>query len=99
MIVIGQYPLITLRQAATQIPGRQLCYETVRRWATNGIRGRKLETVRVGGRVCTTMDAIREFVSQLSGPSDVDVPLTFEMQQLQARASLAMLNAELGSRA
>ena len=34
---------------------------TVFRWRTRGCRGRKLSTFRVGGRVCTTEEALLEF--------------------------------------
>lgn len=98
MITIGQDQLITLRDAAKQIPGKSLHYETVRRWATIGIRGQRLETVRIGGRVCTTMNAIRDFVTLLSAPAAVAIPVTHNEQQLRAKASMALLEAELGIR-
>lgn len=34
---------------------------TIFRWKTRGCRGRKLRTYRIGGRVCTTVEALLEF--------------------------------------
>jgi hypothetical protein len=62
--------LITLRQAATTLPcrrvGRPTHASTLWRWATQGLRGVKLEIVQVGGTKCTSREALDRFFEQLA---------------------------------
>jgi uncharacterized protein DUF1580 len=57
--------LIPLNAAASLIPG---CphKQTLHRWRIHGVRGRKLETVLVGGRVFVSREAITRFMSDAS---------------------------------
>lgn len=41
------------------------------RWALNGCRGVRLETVRCGAALCTTREAVLRFFSHLSNPAKV----------------------------
>jgi len=47
---------------------------TIWRWATRGIRGVKLDIVRIGGSTCTSREAVGRFLSAINGrdvlPSD-----------------------------
>ncbi len=43
---------------------------TVRRWATQGIDGVKLESVRIGKRRYTTLEAIERFLARLNADKD-----------------------------
>lgn len=43
--------------------GSKLALSTLYRWANRGSRGRRLETFRVGGAVCTTLSALERFFS------------------------------------
>lgn len=57
---------------ATKLPelqrdGRSLDVSTIFRWAQRGVRGVKLETVTIGGAKCTSREAVRRFIEQLSG--------------------------------
>lgn len=64
--------LISLREAARKVPGRDrkdASYETIRRWATKGYRGRRLEVLWVGGRMMTTEIALQEFFQSLAAPA------------------------------
>lgn len=56
---------ITLSQAAQELPG-QPHLVTLHRWATRGIKGVKLGTIRVGGRRLTTKEDIDLFLSRLN---------------------------------
>jgi hypothetical protein len=40
---------------------------TFYRWARYGVRGVQLETIRVGGTLCTTAEALQRFFEKLSG--------------------------------
>src|SRR5437016_5027474 len=60
-------PLIALAEVPAQrfMPrrrqGRKLNVATVYRWAQQGVRGVRLEVVRVGGTLCTSRAALLDF--------------------------------------
>ena len=61
--------VITLTEAADMIGrnyGHKPSVATVWRWATKGLSGHRLVTIRVGRRYRTTAAAVREFVERLS---------------------------------
>jgi hypothetical protein len=39
---------------------------TFYRWAKRGVRGVRLETIRIGGTLCTSVDAMQRFFAALS---------------------------------
>jgi hypothetical protein len=47
--------------------GQPVSKPTLQRWATEGFRGTKLETVHVGRRVFTSAEAIRRFLGRVNG--------------------------------
>ena len=61
---------ITLTQAAAELPcrraGRKTHVSTLYRWALAGCRGVVLETIQVGGTLCTTREALQRFFERLS---------------------------------
>ena len=61
---MGEY--ITLKEAIPLITqgansGIEITHETVRRWCLDGVRGVKLDHVRIGIRYYTTRSAIEKF--------------------------------------
>ena len=53
---------ISFNQAAKFLPDdRRPGFSTWWRWSTRGIRGVKLETILIGGRRCTTAEAVARF--------------------------------------
>ena len=63
--------LVTLSRAADHYPavnGRHPHPSTVFRHALQGVDGVRLETVRVGGRLVTSIQAIERFIRQLAMP-------------------------------
>jgi hypothetical protein len=62
--------ILSLKEAAATFPGGPVCYETVRRWASDGIRGIKLEAVRIGGRRKTTLEACQRFIERVTATDD-----------------------------
>ena len=70
-----QEQLLTLAEAAKRVPGRTpgkpIHTATVARWATRGVRGNRLETLRIGGRLFTSVEALARFVQ---GMNDLDRP-------------------------
>lgn len=62
--------VLTLSRAAKQLPtlrgSRPPHLATLYRWAQEGCRGVRLETLRVGGTLCTSVEAIQRFCNALS---------------------------------
>jgi hypothetical protein len=61
--------LITLTEAAKHLPridGRKVSVCTLWRWCRKGLRGARLEYLRVGRRVCTTREALMRFFTNLA---------------------------------
>lgn len=57
---------LTLTEAATEIgayTGRRPSSSTVWRWSLRGVRGKRLEVIRVGGTLYTTRASVVEFLS------------------------------------
>jgi hypothetical protein len=64
--------LVTLSRAADHYPavnGRHPHPSTVFRHALQGVDGVRLDTVRVGGRLVTSTEAVRRFISAISAVS------------------------------
>lgn len=64
--------LLTLAQAAATLPrfsGKRIHVSTIYRWSSRGLRGVRLETLRVGGRMCTSEEALQRFFERLSDPA------------------------------
>ncbi len=66
--------LLSLRDACQILPkrrrGRKPHFSTLWRWATRGLRGVRLETLRCGGTLVTSREAIQRFFEQLSAMDD-----------------------------
>jgi hypothetical protein len=66
--------LYAIRDAARQIPtpisGLKLSYGTLHRWCTKGLRGLKLESVKVGGARFTSAEALARFFQALTAERD-----------------------------
>lgn len=66
MIDISTEQLLTLADAAKLLPGRPSSC-AIWRWRTKGVRGRKLESLSLGGRVYTSREALQRFARQEGG--------------------------------
>jgi len=61
--------LLSLAAAARRLPkidGREIAIPTLWRWCRRGLRGARLEYVRVGRKICTTREALLRFFAELS---------------------------------
>jgi hypothetical protein len=78
-IDIRSESILSLNNAAKVLPrrrqGKKPHFSTVWRWAMKGCRGVRLETIRVGGTLCTSREALQRFFDQLSAPDGVAVPV------------------------
>lgn len=57
--------LVSASKHLPEIEGRRPHLSTVWRWIHRGIKGAKLESVRIGGRVYTSKEAIDRFQTKL----------------------------------
>lgn len=56
--------LIALTDVPDKLPrrrGKKISYSTVYRWAQRGVRGKRLEVVRIGGVLYTSIEATSRF--------------------------------------
>jgi hypothetical protein len=99
MIDIGTEELIALADAPSSpfLPrrgGRKIHVATVRRWASKGLRGHKLETVRCGAGLYTSGPALARFYERLTDSSGRDEPPVIRTPTARARA-ISQADAEL----
>ena len=70
LIDLATETLIPLVEAARQLPrrraGRATHVSTLHRWRSRGLRGARLEAVRIGGIWHTSSEALHRFFAQLS---------------------------------
>ncbi len=96
MIDIKTEKLLSMSQAVRLIPpsrsGRSTHTSTLVRWIHRGVRGRRLEAVRIGGSWFTSLEALARFAVPAASTEPIDNPVT---RNLQARA--ARVNAELAA--
>lgn len=70
MIDINTEELIPLGNAAQRVPGRLgkpgVHVSTMTRWCHEGINDERLEFVKVGGRILTSMAAVERFITRVT---------------------------------
>ena len=91
MIDISSEQMLTLTQAAKLLPGRPSVV-TLWRWRSKGVKGRKLETVAIGGRTYTSREALERFARHDGGNAEavaIRTPKQRERAIRQAEAELA----------
>lgn len=67
--------------------GRKPHPSTMYRWAKTGIRGVKLETIRVGGTLCTSTAALQKFCARLTDADAGTVPSPVHLTPNSRRAA------------
>ena len=80
MIDLSNETLLTLAQATKFLGGRP-SVATLWRWRTRGVRGRRLESLNLGGKVFTSLEALQRFAEQ----SDDDAGPTLRSPARRAR--------------
>ncbi len=70
MIDFTTETLVSFAEACERLPrrraGKRSHPNTLYRWASHGVRGHHLETIQVGGTLCTSLEALQRFFNQLS---------------------------------
>jgi len=71
MILDTREPLLTYEEVASILPQhRRTSKATWWRWTRRGVRGKRLECVKIGGRIYTTKQAFAQF-AEVFGPEAV----------------------------
>ena len=97
MIDIAKEKLMTLAKATKYVPrrrkGQKAHCATMYRWAKLGLRGVRLETIRVGGTLCTSEEKLQLFFNQLtelkSGKCDETKQLASDQKLVQQQLDQA----------
>lgn len=74
---------LSLSEATKQLPslgGRRLDVSTLWRWCRRGVRGVRLEYVRLGRRIITSREALARFAQRLA---EVDRDADSSLQEMQ----------------
>ncbi len=73
---------------ATEVYATHPSVATLWRWALKGVQGIRLETVKIGGRRFTSIEALDRFASRLTAPRSPEGPnASVRRQQEMSRAS------------
>ncbi len=73
MIDLNQEEILSLSEACAALPqieGKRPHISTLWRWCNRGIRGVRLEHVRLGHRMCTSREALNRFLNALTADSE-----------------------------
>jgi hypothetical protein len=87
--------IVSFTEAAEALPeinGKAVHPSAVWRWARKGIKGIKLETLRLGGRFITSMEALDRFSKALAA---VDAGKNCVAGEYQAHLELDVLRTQL----
>ena len=80
MIDVAEETLVPIRDVPKRLPprpgGRRIHISAVYRWIQRGVRGVRLEAVRIGGTTYTSLEALQRFAEQSSNGQQ-DPPPSF----------------------
>ena len=97
-IDIANEELLTPAGAAKRLPnrraGRPIHISTVHRWMTTGVRGVVLESIRIGGALHTSLEALQRFADHLTTGDTSGVSVRTSRQRERA---VAQAEAELSA--
>jgi len=98
VIDLNKEKLITLVEAARLIPssrrGKKVHFATLTRWHKHGSRGVKLECLRVGSALMTTVEALQRFIERLSAAQEAGSTTPPPLPTLHEREVVARLKAK-----
>lgn len=104
MIDVTTEALVPLNQVPKLLPprpsGKRLHISAVYRWVQRGVRGVKLESVRIGGTTYTSREALQRFAEtgQPAEPAPI-AAVTPARRRRQIEAASRRVEAILGNRA
>ena len=88
MIDLDREAILTFTEAARRVPmrrrGKPTHVATIHRWAKNGVRGVRLESLRLGGGLVTSVEALQRFAESLTAGDGVPVVRTSAQRERAA---------------
>jgi hypothetical protein len=81
---------------ATRIVGKKIHVSTLHRWADRGVRGRKLESIFIGGRRFTSLEAIERFLTPVAEVDSTNNSLRGPSQRRRAISEAEAVLADDG---
>ncbi len=98
MIDLAAEEVVSLAAATKHLPkrrgGKRPHVSTLYRWATVGVNGVKLEVIRVGSTLCTSLEALQRFCDRCTaGDSGVPVATTTAREREIGRAERQLTEA------
>ena len=103
MIDLAQEELVAIRDVPKHLPprptGKRVHISAVYRWLLRGIRGVRLESLKIGGTTYTSKEALQRFADQLTAPAhDPDaIPATTLARKRQIDRAAKQVEEILGS--
>ncbi len=98
MIDITTEQLIPLRDVPKLLPptarGKRVHVSAVYRWVQRGLGGVKLEAVKLGGRTCTSVEALQRWSDRRTADQAAAPPLTMTAKARQERIERAAREVE-----
>lgn len=89
--------ILTFVEVAKRMPrrrrGRPVNVATIHRWAKNGVRGVRLESLRLGGGLVTSVEALQRFAESLTAGDGQRVVRTSAQRERAADRAEAELEA------
>ena len=95
MIEIGNEQLVPLHEVPRLLPtrgsGKRIHISAIYRWVQRGIRGNRLEVIRVGGTTYTSREALQRFAAPSVTPTQPS-PTKFATRQKQIDQAIKSLD-------
>jgi len=104
MIDLTQEELVPIRNVPKHLPprptGKRVHISAVYRWLLRGIRGIRLESLKIGGTTYTSKEALQRFADRLSNTSHAPdtTPATTLTRKRQIDRAARQVEAILGGR-
>lgn len=102
MIDLAQESLIAIGEVPNFLPlrssGKRIHISAVYRWIQRGVRGVRLEVLRIGGTSYTSVEALQRFAEQLENPRPEPLPAPSGRRQRQIEQAGKRLRAILDAR-
>ena len=103
MIELSSETLIPIREAPRHLPkrpnGKRIHISACYRWISRGVRGVRLDSIKIGGSTYTSIEALQRFANRLSGRSNASRPRVEVSPSRQQEIDLAseQLKSQLAS--
>jgi hypothetical protein len=100
-IIVADETTFPLAEVSKHVPprrgGKKLHQATAFRWAKVGVRGVRLETIRIGGSLCTSVEALQRFFERLSATDEMpsgNAPVSLLTSRTTAALARAVAKAD-----